>query len=182
MTIIDMHVHLSSRSPCSNLSTSQLFHSLSNKIDDICITDHSILSPLRNFHHDDLLIFFGVEITCYEGDLLAYGIKILPQSRKVEHVIHHMYENGGIAVCAHPYSAWHNAFGDEVFNHKFDAIEINGRIKKKENELARKAAKIMNIPLIGGSDAHSPHQLNTYATFFEKKDNWTWRSGTRNKS
>jgi len=169
MTIIDMHVHLSSRSPCSNLSSTQLFNSLSHKIDGICITDHGILSPIRNFHGEGLLIFYGVEITCFEGDLLAYGIKFLPQSKKADHVINHIHENGGIAICAHPYSARHNAFEDDVFNHDFDAIELNGGIKKHENELARKAAKIMDLPLIGGSDAHFPHQLNTYATFFDKK-------------
>ncbi|MEJ2252560.1 MAG: PHP-associated domain-containing protein [Candidatus Lokiarchaeota archaeon] len=96
---------------------------------------------------------------------MAYGIKRVPSKAfNAEEVINFIHEQGGIAVCAHPYSNRHNAFGDKVYNYKFDAIELNGAIGKKSNKLGEKAAIIMDLPTIGGSDAHSKSQLNTKVT------------------
>jgi hypothetical protein len=72
-------------------------------------------------------------------------------------------------VAAHPFSNRHLAFHDAVFNYNFDAIEINGAIGKKSNELAKQAAISMNLPMTGGSDAHSVEQLNSIATHFDTK-------------
>ena len=162
-----MHLHLSSRSSCSILSSEQLINNLSDKIDGVCITDHGLVKPIKHLLFNDFLFLFGVEITCLEGDLLAYGINPLPKIRKTIDVIDFIHNKGGVAVCAHPYSSRHNAFGDKVFKYSLDAIELNRAIKKQENEMAKKAASIMNIPLIGGSDAHSTSQLNTIATLFK---------------
>jgi hypothetical protein len=115
-------------------------------------------------------VFFGVEIASNQGDILAYGIKrVPPNKRDAEEVINLIHKQDGVAVSAHPYSERHNAFHDGVFNYHFDAIEINGAIHKKANNQAKRAAKIMDLPTIGGSDAHSQSQLNTFATKFQNR-------------
>ena len=48
LTIIDMHIHLKNRSPCSIMGVEQLMGSLSHKISGICVTDHWKLSPIKN--------------------------------------------------------------------------------------------------------------------------------------
>jgi hypothetical protein len=70
-------------------------------------------------------------------------------------------------VCAHPFSNRHDGFGKYVFDYDFDAIEVNGTILEGLQVKAEKAAIEMDIPTIGGSDAHSYRQLNTVVTKFD---------------
>ena len=137
----------------------------------MCITDHWKLAPLKYNPYQDLKILYGVEISCKFGDILAYGLKSIPPKKKnidAEKVIEFIHKQGGIAVCAHPYTNRHEGFGDYVYDYQFDGIEINGSLDKKYHRLAEKAANSMDIPTLGGSDAHSVRQLNTFGTKFEK--------------
>ncbi len=174
MTVIDMHIHLKYRSSCSNLSMYDLYCNLSVSFNAVCITDHWKLAPLKYNPYQDLKIFYGAEISCKLGDILAYGIKyILPKKKNydAENVIEFIHKQGGIAVCAHPYTNRHEGFGDYVYEYEFEGIEINGSLDEKYHRLAEKAANSMDIPTLGGSDAHSIRQLNTFGTKFEKPIN-----------
>lgn len=166
MPIFDMHIHLKNRSPCSHLSIMDLKGGLSEKYDGICITDHHMVNPNKTVSRIGVKVFFGVEITCNLGDILAYGIKRIPTTRKAEDVIDFIHSNGGVAVCAHPFSPHHACFQDAVQDYKFDAIEINGSLANKYNLPAKKMAELMDLPTIGGSDAHSKIQLNKMGTRF----------------
>ncbi len=173
MTLIDMHLHIEGRSQCSVLPVQELYGALSPKLDAICITDHEIIQKIRYLHLQDYKVFYGVELWSDSGDILAYGIRnILPsKDLRAEHIIDFIHHHGGVAVAAHPFSTRHNAFHESVYDYNFDAIEINGAIGKRENELARQAAESLGIPLTGGSDAHSISQLNSVATKFEEEIN-----------
>ena len=75
-----MHIHLKYRSSCSNLSIDDLYNNLSRSFDAVCITDHWKLSPKKSNPFRDVKMFYGAEISCKLGDILAYGIKsILPK-------------------------------------------------------------------------------------------------------
>lgn len=169
MTIIDMHIHLKYRSKCSNLSVEDLNYTLSRRIFGICITDHWRLDAKKfSSFDDDIKVFYGVELECNLGDILAYGIKLLPSKNlSPERYIASIHKQGGAAVCAHPYTNRHQGFGDRVYNYDFDAIEINGALDETFHDMAKNAASIMDIPTIGGSDAHSVNQLNTIGTQFD---------------
>jgi len=170
MTIFDMHLHLDLRSRCSNLSLDNLKSSLSKKIDGICFTDHWLLNPKRSYPIRNIKVFYGVELDCVLGDVLAYGIDSIPLRKRnlpANTIIDHIHKQGGIAVCAHPFSNRHDGFGKYVFDYDFDAIEVNGTILEGLQVKAEKAAIEMDIPTIGGSDAHSYRQLNTMVTKFE---------------
>jgi predicted metal-dependent phosphoesterase TrpH len=174
MTIIDMHIHLKYRSSCSNLSIDDLYNNLSRSFDAVCITDHWKLAPKKYNPFHEVKMFYGAEISCKLGDILAYGIKsLLPKKKNIdaEKVINFIHKQGGIAVCAHPYTNRHEGFGDYVYEYEFDGIEINGALVEKYHLLAQKAANSLDIPTIGGSDAHSIRQLNTFGTKFEKPIN-----------
>lgn len=169
MTLIDLHLHIEGRSHCSVLPCEDLYRGLSPQLDGICITDHEVIEKIRHLHLQEFKIFYGVELSSDAGDILAYGIKhILPSKNlRAGEIIEFIHQHDGIAVAAHPFSTRHNAFHDSVYNYDFDAIEINGAIGKKANEMARQAAQSMDLPMTGGSDAHSIKQLNTVATKFE---------------
>lgn len=169
MMIIDLHLHIEGRSHCSVLSLQELYRGLSPKLDGICITDHGVVEKIRHLYLQEFKAFYGVELWSNEGDILAYGIEhILPsKDLRAKDVIAFIHHHGGVAVAAHPFSTRHNAFHDSVYDYDFDALEINGAIGKKENEMARQAAQSLGLALTGGSDAHSIKQLNTVATKFK---------------
>ena len=170
MTIIDMHVHLCNRSRCSNLSAESINEWISKKIDGICLTDHWILHPKKLYSIRDIVVFHGVELDCVMGDILAYGINSIPLRKRnipAKKIINYIHDHGGIAVCAHPFSNRHAGFGKYVYDYDFDAIEVNGSVVENLQKKAEKVAIEMDLPTIGGSDAHSYRQLNTVATKFE---------------
>lgn len=174
MALLDLHIHLQHRSPCSRLSFGQLLQHLSHKIEGICITDHHLLQPDSQFSTATLPIFVGTELTCLtepfsevQGDLLVYGItEIPPITDDLGKLLSTIHDQGGVAVCAHPYAPYRSAFGDHATSFEFDAIEMNGSVPRKRNSLAKKLAQGMGLPTIGGSDAHSVGALNTMVTEF----------------
>ena len=164
-----MHVHLANRSRCSNLSVESLNDTISKQFDGICLTDHWILNPKKDYSIQ-VKVFHGVEFESVMGDILAYGIDSLPLKKlnmPAEKIINHIHRQGGVAVCAHPFSNRHDGFGKYVYDYDFDAIEVNGTIHENLQIKAEKAANEMDIPTIGGSDAHSYRQLNSIGTKFE---------------
>ncbi|MHA1229327.1 MAG: PHP domain-containing protein [Candidatus Helarchaeota archaeon] len=170
--IIDPHIH-SKYSPCSKIGIKDLFNTAINKgLDAIIITDHNILSTriLLNFpieYFDILKVFIGEEITTIDGDILAYGIsEPIPQGLTAEKTINLIHDQNGIAVAAHPYRKSKKfghkllGLGDRIFDLDLDAIEgYNGNNSNASNHLAVKTAKKLNLPIIGGSDAHFPSEI-----------------------
>lgn len=166
--IIDMHTHTKRYSICSKITLEQILNNLSSKVDGIVITDHQTLysGPLKGLRSKyGKKIFTATEITSLEGDILAYGIDDIPnKDLPAEKVIENIHKQKGIAIAAHPFRKY--GLGDFIFDLDIDGIEVNGLANSKENEQAKKAASILELPLIGGSDVHQLYQLNTFATKF----------------
>ncbi|MHA1270363.1 MAG: PHP domain-containing protein [Candidatus Helarchaeota archaeon] len=170
--IIDPHIH-SKYSTCSKIGIKELFIvSIDNNLDGIIITDHNILSTkildqLPIEYNDILKVFIGEEITTTKGDILAYGIyEEIPAGLSPEKTIKLIHDQNGIAVAAHPYRRKNKyghsllGLGDEIFNLELDAIEgVNGGNRAGFNRHAIKSGKILNLPIIGGSDAHSTEEI-----------------------
>ncbi len=165
-----MHVHLLYRSRCSNLAAEDINDNLSKKFDAVCLTDHWLLKARKENPFRDVKVFYGVELGSDMGDILAYGLRSLPIKKKnipAEKVINFIHMQGGMAICAHPFSNTKSGFGDYLYDYDFDAIEINGSVDENMQEKAQKAANKLDIPTIGGSDAHRARQLNTVGTEFD---------------
>ena len=117
MTIIDMHMHIRSR--CSNLSPMDVADNLSERFDGICVTDHWVLQPTNiDFHNHDLKVFYGVEIGCEFGDILAYGMKWIPLKRrmiKAKYIIDILHKQGALVACDHPFSNRNEGVGDNIY-------------------------------------------------------------------
>lgn len=166
--IIDMHLHTKKYSPCSKISLDHILNNLSPKIDGIVLTEHDVFysRPINGFISKyEKKIFVATEITALEGDILAYGISKIPKRKlPAKDLINSIHNQKGIAIAAHPFRKY--GLSDSIFDLDIDGIEINGTANSEENELAKRAATIMGLPLIGGSDVHKITQLNTYATKF----------------
>lgn len=128
-------------------------------LEGIAITDHDSnagnLKAREIAKKYDVKVFSGVEITTDSGHVLAYGVYEKPPFRKsIADTIDWIHNQGGIAVCAHPFRKSSPSLEEKVYDHKFDAIEINGRCRESQNGAAELAARVLHLPLIGGSDAH----------------------------
>ncbi|HUT82470.1 MAG TPA: PHP domain-containing protein [Candidatus Bathyarchaeia archaeon] len=174
---IDLHVH-SNVSFDSKIKIGLLLRDLKNiGLDGLALTDHDSLEAIPKAKEIakkyDVKVFSAVEITTREGHIIAYGINEQPPYRKsVGDIIDWIHDRDGIAVCAHPFRLTAPSLGEKVYLQHFDALEINARCVMSQNRAAELAARLMNLPLIGGSDAHFTQNIGSISTFFydELKD------------
>ncbi len=174
--LIDMHVHTNA-SPCSYMTLEHTLDEIEGAVDAIVITDHDIVNSYPDTYLSELeekynvkVFTQAVEISTYQGHILAYGLtEELPIKLDVHEVIEIIHSKEGLAVAAHPFTPM--GIGDSIYNTNIDAIEINCSRPIYANQLAREAAKIMELPLISGSDSHTSFQVTVCATKFQKQLN-----------
>lgn len=168
-SIFDMHIHITGRSPDSRLHLTDIMHHLSNKASGVIVTDHDLYAPLKRIdYYDDIQFFIGAEVTSSDGHILAFGINAAPSSNmSAKQVLEDIHTQNGVGIAAHPFDPRRSSMGELVFELPFDGLEINGACSKGQNLDAKDAASLLNIPTIGGSDAHRIDQLNRYGTIFD---------------
>lgn len=168
---IDMHVH-SNVSFDSKIKIGILLKKMKFlELDGIAITDHDSIAGIpkakelaKNY---GVKVFSAVEITTRKGHILVYGVEENPPfKRSVEETLDWVRDHDGAVVCAHPYKIASPSLKDEVYKHKFDAIEINAQCSVSQNKAAETVSHVMNIPLIGGSDAHFIDTVGNIITSF----------------
>ena len=183
--LIDLHVHTSPRSPCSNINPEELIREAKLiGLDGFCLTEHQVLwdwdEVERLAGNEGIRIFRGNEITTAQGDVLVFGldqdIKGIITIQELQGIVQ---SAGGFSIAAHPFRGF-KMFGvgqlgmtlDQAGKKKVlqfvDAVEIkNGRVTEKENEVAGKVAERLGLPGTAGSDAHEIGALGTWVTVFE---------------
>jgi len=173
--VFDMHVHQNRHSSDSKMDIYKgIEYAKEIGLDGICITDHDNLGlrPLAKELSDQtgIQVIVGVEIYTLDGDLLCFGIDEMPAERlSAQETIDFVLERGGACIAAHPYRHNRRGLEDVMFSVTgLTAIEgYNGRTKAEDNMRAVSVAKQLNIPVTGGSDAHTVAELGGYVTIFE---------------
>jgi predicted metal-dependent phosphoesterase TrpH len=178
---IDPHLHTCRYSSCSQLEPEELV-SVANLLglDGIIITEHNFvwseeeIAELRR-KAPALVILRGQEIRAYkdgflEGDLLVFGFyEIVKEELSSVEIIELVHQAGGVVLAAHPFRSF-LGIGDKVYSLKLDGIEVlNSNHTREDNIAAEKARSVLNLPAMGGSDAHCVADVGNYLTFFE---NW----------
>jgi predicted metal-dependent phosphoesterase TrpH len=184
--IIDLHTHTKPYSDDSDLTPEELIQKAKNAgLDGICFTEHDFFwkdeDISRLTHQYGFPIFPGVEINTEEGHLIVFGLKKYEFGmHRIKFVRKLVDEVGGAIILAHPYRGrihqnpdpeqlLERAFKNPVFE-QVDAVEmLNGRSKAVENSFAQKLCRRLNLKTVAGSDAHSPSDIPTCATLFERK-------------
>lgn len=170
---IDMHVHTNVSSICSSIDICQMIDYAKHiGLDAICVTDHDTLHGARVAkkigREKNFLIFRGMEVNTVEGDFLVFGLEEDIEEGKytAQELLHMVSSAGGAAIAAHPYRRFERALGDKIFSlTDYHAIEVkNGNTPGMLNEMARSAAVQLNLPGIGGSDAHHLNEIGRYYT------------------
>ncbi len=172
--IIDTHIHTSEFSRDSSLPAEiAALKAKETGLGGICITDHESMGILGMA--DDLtrqyglLVIPGVEILTDLGDIIVFGASDIPfRNVKAKELIRIASEQGGVTVSAHPFRDNGRGMGNNIINTPgLSAVEVmNGRTRSIHNSMACSLAAELDLPSLGGSDAHTIEEVGRYATFF----------------
>ena len=133
-------------------------------LNGIAVTDHdSVKGSLKAKAYvrsikKDFKIITGSEIKTLSGDILALGIKEnVKPLMTVEETVEKIHDLGGIAVAAHPFSAFvfRNVLQQDAI--KTDAIEIFNATNSRfyQDSRSMRLAHKYGMPVCAGSDSHS---------------------------
>ncbi|MFW9922061.1 MAG: PHP-associated domain-containing protein [Candidatus Thorarchaeota archaeon] len=172
--LIDTHIH-TNLSPCASITLEETLNGLIDRVDAIIVTDHDLVQNIpKNFldsiksKYEINILQPALEISTAQGHILGYGISSAPSfyldAKEVIEIIHN---EGGIAVAAHPFALL--GLDELIFSLEIDAIEINGSRSSRINQMAKEAAEVIGLPLIGGSDSHTSYHVGTCVTKFQKE-------------
>ena len=183
--VVDVHVHSFPASPCATDDIDEMIIEAKRiGLNAICITDHNHLwsrekiEALSSKH--DFPVFRGNEITTDQGDMVVFGFYediqgIIP----IEDLQSKVDQAGGFIIAAHPFRGFktfstaqlgltpEKASQRPLFK-SVGAMEVlNGKVTPAENDFARQVAAELDLPCIGGSDAHAVGEVGQYATEFD---------------
>ena len=173
---IDLHVH--SRLSGDNDADPQecIARAVERGLQGIAFTEHysfaasEPIERLRERYGKLILILRGVEFSAAEGHCLVFGTDtdrlVLPHA-PVEELVGIVNREGGAVVPSHPYRPG-SGIGDLVLALQgIPAIEgHNGCNHVAQNLRAIEAARYRRLPVIGGSDAHTPGEVGSCFTVF----------------
>jgi hypothetical protein len=132
----------------------------------------------RQLAHDfGVEVIVGEEVSTADGHVLALFIEdVLPPGRPAAETIAAVHGQGGLCVAPHPYdwavvSLGRFGFRERCFaDWRFDAIEaFNASLtwpRSGANKQAQHVALELELPAVGGSDAHSLATIGTGVTRF----------------
>ena len=163
--VIDLHVH-STFSRCSSLTLSQAVEAaLRSGLDGICITDHGTMAASREIQEglqpSGLVVIVGIEYTTPQGDFLLFGpFESLEPGLDAKELLPLVEGAGGVAVAAHPFRPGRSVDPSlPRWAGKLLVEGLNGRTAPEYNRAAALWAERWGLPLVGGSDAHSPEEV-----------------------
>ena len=186
--LIDLHTHSYPKSDDSFLSADELIEgSKAAGLDGICLTDHDAFWSDEQVHElsrrHRFLVLPGSEINTDAGHVLAFGLRSYEFGmHKPEFLRASAVRAGGILVAAHPYrrrfledpgrdpearaEMLYRATVDPFFG-LCEAVEtLNGRGSAVQNLYSADLCACLEMPSVGGSDAHRTGQIGTAATEF----------------
>jgi len=173
---LDMHVHSTYSGDSNGKPKDILKKAKAVGLDGLAIMDHNTLKGYRSIKDIDtpLILVPGIEVSTQEGHVMAIGIQEeVGKQTTIAEAIDRINEQGAIAAAPHPYRYWSGMTEENLFSNKWTAIEgINGRSWHRKNVKAKKAAERMNLPIIGGSDAHRLKTVGKAYTIFDNIDSW----------
>lgn len=174
---VDLHVHSKYSGDTDAEAEEFVLRAISLGLSAIAFTEHysyeasEPVEKLREKYGDSLLVFRGVEFSALEGHCLIFGVntdRLSIRGAPTEDIVRMVNERGGVVIPSHPYRIG-TSIGDLVFDIPgICALEgYNGCNMRKYNEQAVTAAKKLNIPFTGGSDAHLPKEVGQCLTEFD---------------
>ncbi len=170
----DLHIH-TTVSDGLNSPKEVVLAAFYKGLNVIAITDHDTfqgaLMAQRYVGGLDLLVIIGCEVSSIRGDVLLLCDSPINTPREIGELIDVAHENNCLVIPAHPFDDQRNSVGEDIYNYEWDAIEVyNGSSTEYANRMAQYAAKVMGLPGIGNSDAHSIDKIGIVYNNIEVED------------
>ena len=186
--IIDLHTHTQEYSSCSYLPLEELIQrAMEVGLDGVAVTDHSRIGGAEAAQElgakYGLPVFRGVEVHTTLGDILVFGLyQDFPWEMDGHRLLHMVEEASGAAIAAHPFRSGGYALGQSLRMagipiegamdwcpelRRLTAVEVfNDYCDDGEASQARRLARALGVPGVGGSDAHFVSEVGSAATLF----------------
>jgi len=176
---IDLHVHSKHSGDTDAEPEEEIIRAISLGLQGIVFTEHysyaasEHVEGLKEKYHDSILVLRGVEFSASEGHCLVFGVdtdKLSVKYAEVKDLVRIVSLHGGVVVPSHPYRGG-NSVGDRIYDLVgISAIEgYNGCNMHSFNVRAIEAARALNLPFTGGSDAHAANEVGSCFTEFDDK-------------
>jgi predicted metal-dependent phosphoesterase TrpH len=187
--LFETHLHTAIGSYDGAIQKEELIDWLNTSgVNGLCVTDHDFVIPRSIINEirekTECVVVQGVEVTTDEGHVLAYGLdEYLPGIHNIKVLRREIDHRKGALVLAHPFRSelsphyqyggkalglpsWREVLNRPIFQY-VDALEAcNGTGVIEEEEMVRKAAAHLGLPVTGGSDAHHSRSLGRCLTVF----------------
>ncbi len=155
----DLHIH-TTLSDGVNSPKEVVLASFYKGLNAIAITDHDTFQGAivaRRFVGElDMIVIVGCEVSSTKGDIIVLCDEPITISRNINDLIDKAHDNNCLVIPAHPFDENRNSIREEIYDYEWDAIEVyNASSTEYANKQALIAAKIMGLPGVGNSDAHS---------------------------
>ena len=176
---IDLHIHSKYSSDNDAEPEETILRAIELGLHGIAFTEHyhyeasEPVEILKEKYKNGIMIFRGVEFSAAEGHCLIFGVDTDRLSIKyapIANIIQVVNQSGGVVIPSHPYRPG-TSLGDIVRNVKgICALEgCNGCNMHTFNVKAIEAARALNLPYTGGSDAHASQDVGSCFTEFSEE-------------
>jgi len=176
---VDLHVHASERSGCSQLpQETQIQEAIRLGLDGLAFTDHNKLISLAEVQrltrqYAPFKIYRGIERTCNGEDIVILGV----EDPAIETVAHDDYAGlhafvraqGGFMFLAHPFR-YHPEIRVDLAGYPPDGIEVASvSTPAADEEQIRQLAAEHNLVLLANSDSH---YMGPMGRFYNEVSRW----------
>ena len=198
--LFDLHIHTTKGSSDSSLTPEDLILEADRLgLRGLCLTEHSGPWDRHEFKRfaslHNVVLIRAMEVETDFGHMLAFGLDGYQAGfNKALELRKAATAAGGFIVTAHPFrgvlsganssrALLYQSIPDplpespeQALDHPVfklaDAVEVaNGGTVDRENDFAMKVAGLLDMPVTGGSDAHSVHGLGKFLTEFPDEIN-----------
>ncbi|PKB70775.1 MAG: hypothetical protein BZY87_09665 [SAR202 cluster bacterium Io17-Chloro-G6] len=193
--LFDLHIHTTKGSSDSSLTPEDLILEADRLgLRGLCLTEHSGPWDRHEFKKfaslHNVVLIRAMEVETDYGHMLAFGLDSYQAGfNKALELRKAATAAGGFVVTAHPFRGVLSGGSrsraliyqsipdplpespDQALDHPVfklaDAVEVaNGGTVDRENDFAMAVAGLLDLPVTGGSDAHSVHGLGKFLTEF----------------
>ncbi|MDD1766511.1 MAG: PHP domain-containing protein [Candidatus Methanomethyliaceae archaeon] len=160
---LDLHVHTNASEDGVSTVYDVIRSSKKKGLDGIAITDHDI--PLteeraaKMSQDNDILLIPGVEVSTDAGHLIILNPRQnFPVDSPFLETVKSALSEGSILIIPHPTDPLSHGIGEKAIRSTLSfslPLEVmNASTLNRYNKSARKLAKLLALPVVGGSDAH----------------------------
>ena len=132
----------------------------------IAVTDHGTIKgglEAKKYENEDFEVIIGSEVLTSKGEIIGLYLYEEIKSNHFHEVIDEIKSQDGIVVIPHPFDVMRSSTFhiEKKDTSKINSIEIfNSRcVHDKYNQKAAEFAKINQLGIIGGSDAHFANEI-----------------------